>query len=745
MSEEYEVILQSGIQISSLCECENGISFKDGRRKEEQADQFRDRGGGSIRVFFVYSSETKISDIPKESLTHLRVDSSVSEIPCEAFKDCKALVHVQLLETLTRIGGRAFQFCTGLKCVQFVSRHASLETFSIDPNLQEGTIVFPERADLQIDAMAFSYCNSLRKVTVCSLSTTFGEGAFYGCHGLIAFELPEGLQVIEENFFCASELTTVKIPSSVITIGAYAFYRCYLTSLDLPHGLLKLGDFAFAGCLSIETLHIPPTVTSIGNSTLRGCEALISVDLPDGLQVIRGRLFRSCVSLTTVKMPSSVIRIGKSAFKECRKLTSVDLPHGLLELETDCFAECHSIETLHIPPTVSFIGRYAFCGCSELKSIRLPPTLERIEYSTLRRCKKLEYIKIPSTVVFIGSYAFADCKCLSHLTIPPSVRFIEWRAFFDCCSLSHLRIPPSVNDGISLAFGCCNNLISIELPEKLFVRNNKRDRYRTDGIWHCSSLVNVALPTLPEYRTYRCSLRAQKFASLSFKEFDLHRNLKHRFSNSPLNKLCYYQSYHSSEDAMVQLRRLMDEDPLAATIQVDEFGMTPLHILSLSQIPNLDMLLTVLKEGHSDHIIRGRDSFGSTPMDYLCLNRMPNSAQVIRKVLQARFDQLLGLDCSWKSDVLQAVDEALLAEWSSRRREIGKVYFKLANYEQREVFSVMELCLWKMKIDEIAGSINEQVVDRESCRINSGASVVIPLVVPFLDKLYMEDYFTHSL
>eukprot|EP00980_Cylindrotheca_fusiformis_P020535 scaffold7607_cov83-Cylindrotheca_fusiformis.AAC.1 len=34
---------------------------------------------------------------------------------------------------------------------------------------------------------------------------------------------------------------------------------------------------------------------------------------------------------------------------------------------------------------------------------------------------------------------------------------------------------------------------------------------------------------------------------------------------------------------MVQLHNLLDEDPQAAVGQVDEFGLTPLHILSLSQ------------------------------------------------------------------------------------------------------------------------------------------------------------------
>eukprot|EP00980_Cylindrotheca_fusiformis_P027485 scaffold20650_cov63-Cylindrotheca_fusiformis.AAC.1 len=54
------------------------------------------------------------------------------------------------------------------------------------------------------------------------------------------------------------------------------------------------------------------------------------------------------------------------------------------------------------------------------------------------------------------------------------------------------------------------------------------------------------------------------------------------------------------------------------------------------------------------------------------------------------------------------------------------------------VLSLVELCLWKLKIDEV--SSKEPTVDRESCRINSGASIVLPRVLPFLDKLDMENY-----
>eukprot|EP00980_Cylindrotheca_fusiformis_P006109 scaffold1316_cov48-Cylindrotheca_fusiformis.AAC.1 len=69
-------------------------------------------------------------------------------------------------------------------------------------------------------------------------------------------------------------------------------------------------------------------------------------------------------------------------------------------------------------------------------------------------------------------------------------------------------------------------------------------------------------------------------------------------------------------------------------------------------------------------------------MEYLCMNRMPNANDVIRRLFQTRFEQVLGLDQFWEFDMLLAIDEALAGDWSSRRREI----------DQSEVTSEIRIC-----------------------------------------------------
>eukprot|EP00980_Cylindrotheca_fusiformis_P021614 scaffold8466_cov44-Cylindrotheca_fusiformis.AAC.1 len=111
-------------------------------------------------------------------------------------------------------------------------------------------------------------------------------------------------------------------------------------------------------------------------------------------------------------------------------------------------------------------------------------------------------------------------------------------------------------------------------------------------------------------------------------------------------------------------------------------------------------------------------------MDYLCLTRMPNSSEVIRRVLQIRFEQVLGgLDKFWKSDLLQAIDEALAGDWPLRKCEIGRVVLE---FERKEILSLLELRLWKVKIGEATSKKEQLLADRQRCRVMSGADVVIP-------------------
>ena len=77
-----------------------------------------------------------------------------------------------------------------------------------------------------------------------------------------------------------------------------------------------------------------------------------------------------------------------------------------------------------------------------------------------------------------------------------------------------------------------------------------------------------------------------------------------------------------------------------------------------------------------------------------------------------------------------------VSEKEGREEDTSSVYDRLAAYEiAKEGTSVLELTLWKAKIDESSSKrarISEDVSYREQCRVNCGADIIIRNVLSYL-------------
>eukprot|EP00980_Cylindrotheca_fusiformis_P006589 scaffold1389_cov122-Cylindrotheca_fusiformis.AAC.7 len=408
-----------------------------------------------------------------------------------------------------------------------------------------------------------------------------------------------------------------------------------------------------------------------------------------------------------VRIPSSVTLISEFAFSKTT-LRSVTLPLGLQSIGADAFSGCELLEFIDVPPTVSAIGEGAFASCNVLKRIRLPPTLKIIEKYLFFKCWWLEDIVIPDTVEQIREYAFTNCGLLSHVRLPPGNTIVAYDAF-----------------------ECCQSLISLETPRRGAVFDFR-------ALMGCCSLVNFFQSSEQHRSVY---LNHSKLAKLADSGADLLQKLKHRFDECPLHELCYYHSYNSEAETMEKLNTILKADPSSGWSKVDKFGLTALHVMALSQNPNLRMMKALMNGGGDPlRIIHTRDPFGYTPMDYIRISRMPNSPLMIRTLIQNILDRTRWI-ARWKSDVLRDLDKVLMdvmdEDFLNRVKGIGPVLFKIATYYRLEILSLMELFLWKIKIDDAE---SKESADRHGHRISSGASIVIPHVLQFLDKLEKKDY-----
>ena len=160
------------------------------------------------------------------------IESGISSIGNNVFRDCGNLTSIAIPNTVTTIGDYAFYNCSVL-------------TFLTLPN-----------SITTIGGSAFYNCRSLVSVTIPNAVTTIGDDAFRGCIGL----------------------SSVTIGNSVKTIGASAFSGCSrLHSVAIPNSVTTIGGGAFGNCTGLTSVTIPNAVTSIGTSAFQNCKGLKDV------------------------------------------------------------------------------------------------------------------------------------------------------------------------------------------------------------------------------------------------------------------------------------------------------------------------------------------------------------------------------------------------------------------------------------------------------------------------------------
>jgi hypothetical protein len=78
--------------------------------------------------------------------------------------------------------------------------------------------------------------------------------------------------------------------------------------------------------------------------------------------------------LTSIHLPASVTVIGESCFSDCGSLTSITFESGsqFSELANRAFSKS-GLKSIHLPPSVSVIGWSCFSDCRSLASITFDP------------------------------------------------------------------------------------------------------------------------------------------------------------------------------------------------------------------------------------------------------------------------------------------------------------------------------------------------------------------------------------
>ena len=367
---------------------------------------------------------------------------------------------VSIPNTVTKIGARAFNYCTSLAEITIPNSVTSIghDAFYSCTSLAEITV---PTSVTSIGEAAFFNCTSLNSVTFAGNSqlTVINANAFGGCSSLTSITIPEGVTSIGFGAFAFCErLTTITIPSSVTAIVRGAFSDCYsLTSITIPEGVTSISLEAFDNCTSLTSVTFENRygwsagTTSISASSLSNkstaatylTTTYVSRNWTWTPQVLTGFEFEGNAltaytgSDSTVSIPTSY-SIYNGEFIQGDTYTVTAIADGDVSPTsgiTSAFYNNRTITSVVIPDTVTRIGDYAFSNCSNLESVTMPDDLEEIGFRAFNACESLAGITFANSLQSIESYAFYGCTSLTTLTMPASLNTIGAHAFDGCTGL----------------------------------------------------------------------------------------------------------------------------------------------------------------------------------------------------------------------------------------------------------------------------------------------------------------------
>ena len=145
------------------------------------------------------------------------------------------------------------------------------------------------------------------------------EWMYYRNQSVGAVTIPEGTTEIGRFAFSRSSLRTVTIPEGVTVIDYAAFYHCdNLDNVVLPDTVTTVGAKAFThtGWLNHFEENSMDDFLISGDILIAYKGNLPKVVIPDGVRVIAEEAFRNHTELKKVHLPASVTDIGNDAFPE---------------------------------------------------------------------------------------------------------------------------------------------------------------------------------------------------------------------------------------------------------------------------------------------------------------------------------------------------------------------------------------------------------------------------------------------
>jgi len=511
--------------------------------------------------------------------------------------------------------------------------------------------------------------------------------------------------------------THLTVHESVKSIPKDAFQHCReLREVILPEGLESIGENAFEGCSWMEKINLPSSLTSIDRDYRGAFYDCDVVEISSATSIYPSRMHRMQT------MPSSKKTIQPFEYRSDHSLIEVFLPDSIQTIGQSAFRGCAKLRSLRIPPSVTKLQRNTFDGCDSLLSLELPEEMSNIEKFTLSGQESLRNIAIPMSCTIGRGNWFA--KLPSDTKETDSV--LKSASDIAKAQADEIRVVKHRFDGLPI------HKICYYKPENLIQYLNqpmnslKEKRALTTGLLQ----DNLGMTPL---HILACSTRQ----SIEMYQLLLELYPENLITKDKWGELPLLYAFWSNASKDIRQLLVKSHKELFPTYKIDWGGMvTTMGINNVSPIcihNVLDMYNSLgLNNVDWEAIVIGLAQPGGKCGKH-------TMRFILRSVITKRLS-LVGIG-NCREEMIKDVDS-----WQYYQDRVGrykKLFSKLKTYEyQNEVASLLELALWKVKIDQSASNQNKTDnsskkkartgEDRIESHASCGADIILPHVIAFL-------------
>lgn len=426
----------------------------------------------------------------------------------------------------------------------------------------ENGILFSKNGERLIRCVA-KRKERIDEILIADIISRVDSYAFFASENVGYVEFPETIESygLQSNAFENSLIERINLSNCVNLrrIEPETFNGCRnLKEVKLKNdgSLEEIGYKAFYNCTSLESINIPPTVTTLlsnssGRSyTFGNCNALQELILPDSIVNSGGYVMESCANLENVVLPKNLSISSINYFIiNCPKLETVRLP-----LFSYTNGEGESIIVNN------GVNNLFFYNTPKLREYELHPDDNTLLVSEkdgiLYNADKTELIKLPFAytgytveegIISINGLAFRG-TALTELILPNSLTTLGAGALSEL-NITTIIIPSGVTTIPSDLFDNCTNLSEIIILGN--IQNiGSRAFYRLNNLKTIILLTEIAPSLAGSGSDKYGGLSLHSFGS-SFNTSEFYAGLANRYRGINVLYLPYgYTGYDSKEWTM---------------------------------------------------------------------------------------------------------------------------------------------------------------------------------------------------